>query len=140
MYGIEVEHNMEVAHRLSKLPGKCENIHGHSMKVRLTIAGPGALDPNDLMDGLDFGSMKKWFRSFIDDEFDHRLLLNRHDPLLGPGNGRLALPGVSLVEGDPSTENLAKIIGKACRDRFGPDYQYRLHIQETAVNAAFWEG
>ncbi len=138
MFGLEIEHNMEVAHRLSKLPGKCENIHGHSMKVRLTIAGPRALDKNDLMDGLDFGSMKRWFRGFIDKEFDHGLLLNADDPLLQ----QCELPGVKIIDGDPSTENLAKIIGKACRNQFGSAsvYQYRLYIQETAVNAAFWEG
>ncbi len=136
MYGLTIAHNMEVAHRLSKLPGKCENIHGHSMLVRLTIAGPGNLDKNDLVDGMDFGSMKKWFRGYIDSQFDHRLILNAEDILLR----ECALPGVAIIEGDPSTENLARIIGNECRRFFGLQYQYRLEIQETAVNAAFWEG
>jgi hypothetical protein len=48
---LTVKHNIEVAHRLSKTPGKCENIHGHSMIVEFSITGApdkdtGLLVPN----------------------------------------------------------------------------------------------
>ena len=38
--GLRVVHNIETAHRLTLLPGRCEAIHGHSMLVTLTLYGP----------------------------------------------------------------------------------------------------
>lgn len=136
-YHLAIKHNIEVAHRLSLLPGKCENIHGHSMWVTLEVhSRAGQLDQNYLMDGLDFGSMKKAFRSHLDGEYDHRLLLNAEDPLLQ----QAVLPGVKILEGDPSTENIARLIGKWAQGEFGLDHFYRVDVWETSVNKAGWQG
>jgi 6-pyruvoyltetrahydropterin/6-carboxytetrahydropterin synthase len=125
---IRVRHNIEVAHRLSLLPGKCENIHGHSMWVELELTG--APDERGLSNGLDFGGVKRAFRGMLDSEFDHHLLLNAEDEL-----AKLDLPGARLCVGDPTTENIARWVLEWAQDEFGP-IATRVDVHETHVNSA----
>lgn len=149
-YSIEVKHNMEVAHRLFTTPGKCENVHGHSMWVHLEMWGD--LDEHGMLEGIDFGAIKAEFRAYMDEDYDHRTLLNHRDwlarPLLTIGDDNqvmqtaatppLFLPGLAVCKEDPTTENLAKWLGS-----WGQQYKAIRHIKctvhETAVNMATWE-
>lgn len=132
MQSITVKHNMEVAHRLSLTPGKCENIHGHSMWVELTLYGE--IDPaTGRLSGLEFGDVKTKFRKFLDTEFDHRLLLNSEDPLL-IASKEIHYPGLQETEGDPTTENLALFIASWARMEF--HLGCAVKVQETPVNSA----
>lgn len=167
-FSLAVKHNIEVAHRLSLLPGKCEAIHGHSMWVTLEMHSAEPLDERYLVEGMDFGAIKKEFRGYLDTEFDHRLLLNADDiwaqpiyrvdtlnetgELIGPnGNptsikaliptgGQEWLPGLRLMDGDPSTENIAREIGKWAQQMFGLHLMYDVTVWETAVNMARYRG
>lgn len=138
---LEVRHNMEVAHRLYNLPGKCENIHGHSMWV--TIRMYGELDANGILVNhyekpLEFGEIKKAFRGHIDTNYDHRLLLNKNDPW-AEARGQMSadddLPGAVALDNDPTTEFLAMIIGSWAQGFFAVE-QVHCTVQETHVNAA----
>jgi 6-pyruvoyltetrahydropterin/6-carboxytetrahydropterin synthase len=135
---IKIKHNIEVAHRLSLLPGKCQNIHGHSMWV--TAEFTGILDSRGILLGLDYGTIKAVFRGYLDDTFDHHLLLNQEDPLAKILGAEL-LPGVEYTQGDPTTENLARWIGQWSRLAFETPGLQRVHIEvwETGTNAATWE-
>lgn len=136
-----VRHNIEVAHRLSLLPGKCENIHGHSMWVQMELYG--WIDEKGLINGQDFGSVKKAFRGYLDSMYDHHLLLNKDDPWAqdldpeqrydGSTEPKL-LPGLATFPGDPTTENLAKWISAWAVNEFETDATVR--VDETHVNAA----
>lgn len=139
---IGVKHNIEVAHRLFESPGKCENIHGHSMWVTLKLQG--VIDQHGLLDGLDFGEVKRYFRNALDTELDHRLILNVADPYArqiatvdeSGANNWGTLPGLQLWDGDPTTESLARRIGTQMGVQFS-----RVHsvtVWETAVNCAEW--
>jgi len=144
-----VRHNIEVAHRLyESIPGdKCENIHGHSMLVELAIHGH--VDSKGLLEGLSFGEVKRSFRGYLDEWFDHHLLLNGKDPLAGflATKSNIdayytegipqefwTLPGLQDMDGDPTTENIAKWIAEWCTDTFHLMCDVTVH--ETAVNAA----
>lgn len=134
---IRVRHNIEVAHRLSLLPGKCENIHGHSMWVELEITG--APDERGLSNGLDFGAVKRAFRGYLDEQYDHRLLLNKDDPWsqdVSYGNEMVSeLPGLVRCDGDPTTENIARWVLDWAQGEFGPAAT-RVDVHETHVNSA----
>jgi 6-pyruvoyltetrahydropterin/6-carboxytetrahydropterin synthase len=144
LYAVTVRHNIEVAHRLWSLPGKCENIHGHSMWVELEIGGK--VDSNGLLDGRDFGDIKRAFRGHLDSTYDHRLLLNEKDPWavkLHDRAGQIAshLPGLQLFEGDPTTENIARWIGVWAQNELLVT-KGMVRVHETHVNAAkyaWWE-
>jgi 6-pyruvoyl-tetrahydropterin synthase len=142
---------MEVAHRLFLQPGKCQNIHGHSMSVELNLYGE--LDKNGILAGLDFADVKKAFRVFIDDNFDHQLHLNADDPwareLVNDHNYDGApietsawsrLPGLSTWPSDPTTENFALWICEWVYDYFVADNvminSVTISIRETETNGA----
>ncbi len=131
MQTIILRHNMEVAHRLHLLEGKCENIHGHSMWVELHITG--RVDSNGVL--LSFSDVKKRMRDFLDTNFDHHLLLHEEDPLVQEHS----LPGIMLFDNDPTTENLAMWIGAWAELEFGTDYDYKIVVHETNTNAGVWE-
>lgn len=143
---IRLRHNIEVAHRLSLLPGKCENIHGHSMWVELNIFGDiGATGILQNGDGekFEFGKAKQAFRDYLDKTYDHHLLLNKTDPWAQPlylygedweNNERQALPGLVTFDGDPTTENLARWIAEWSAAQFRAPVE--VNVQETHVNAA----
>jgi 6-pyruvoyltetrahydropterin/6-carboxytetrahydropterin synthase len=144
MQSIKVKHNMEMAHRLSQTPGKCEAIHGHSWWVELEIGGD--VDEHGLLGGLEFGEVKKLFRDHLDRTFDHHLLLHCEDDFLrlflGDSQHERSthIPGCNLLPEDPTTENMAKFIGRWARQKWGLAFRYRVTVWETTVNAATWEG
>lgn len=148
---------MEVAHRLYMMEGKCENIHGHSMKVHLALNG--FVDDKGVLAGLQFGEVKKLFRTWIDENFDHRLLLNQEDPWTlylynqneygRPDQADVAykLPGLMVMPADPTTENIAKWIGQWAWEEFIENPNRRLtgnlagiyiQVDETPVNSGSW--
>lgn len=136
---IRVMHNCEMAHRLTKTPGKCQNIHGHSWKVILTLTGE--IDEKGVI--VEFGYLKMAFRDFLNTNFDHHLLLNAEDtwassfPGIQPG-----LPGTTLMEGEPTTENFAKVIYdwalKWIVGKIENVYSARVEVWETATNCAVY--
>lgn len=139
---ITVKHNMEVAHRLTELPGKCQQIHGHSMQVHLTLFGN--TDEHGIMSGLDFGTIKRDFREYIDKEWDHHLHMNALDPWAQtiyfqrgeePAEQH-TLPGLVTHDGDPTVENIAIEIGRtmAANATWGR-YVDSVEIWETGTNS-----
>ncbi len=130
---IYVKHNIEVAHRLSKLPGKCQNIHGHSMMITLTLSGE--LNANGILEGQDFSTIKQAFRAHLDSDFDHHLLLNEKDKWAQEINGDF-LPGLTLCDADPTVENIAKWIYKAMQKEAFGLLVVAVDVAETGTNGA----
>jgi 6-pyruvoyl-tetrahydropterin synthase len=113
---LKFTHDIQVGHRLFLQEGKCQKIHGHSMTVMLSLNVNFDLDGyaiNDEGSQLEFGAVKKQFRQYLDEFYDHHLLLNENDPwagsLFAENEGSQfetlgTLPGLRKVPGDPSTE------------------------------------
>jgi 6-pyruvoyltetrahydropterin/6-carboxytetrahydropterin synthase len=82
------DYAFEAAHSLPKVPAghKCFRMHGHSYKVRLTLAGP--LDP-ELGWLIDFADVDRAVDPVIA-EIDHRVL-NEIDGLDNPTSELLAV-------------------------------------------------
>lgn len=148
---ISVRHNAEVAHRLYNMPGKCQNIHGHSMQIELTIVGE--LVGHGVLAGLEFAQVKKSFRAYIDESIDHHLLLNKDDPWarqLRPMPIEFTdkvdqdvhftrLPGLITTPDDPTTEHIAKWLCEWAWDVWGHDpkvHAVTIEVSETGTNGA----
>jgi 6-pyruvoyltetrahydropterin/6-carboxytetrahydropterin synthase len=58
----------EAAHRLAWHPGKCRNLHGHSYRLEVTVAGP--LDGNGVV--VDFDLLKAIVDREVIGQWDHR--------------------------------------------------------------------
>jgi 6-pyruvoyltetrahydropterin/6-carboxytetrahydropterin synthase len=88
MFEVSVEQTFAAGHALRNYKGKCENVHGHNYRVRVTIAGE-QLDASGLL--VDFVDIKRLMGGAIE-YLDHRFI-NDLDP---------------FDKINPSAENLAK--------------------------------
>jgi 6-pyruvoyltetrahydropterin/6-carboxytetrahydropterin synthase len=70
MYEVFVDQTFAAAHNLRNYKGKCENLHGHNYKVRVTLAG-AELDASGLL--YDFVHLKQVIQTVIR-SLDHKYL------------------------------------------------------------------
>lgn len=145
LHTVTVRHNFETAHRLPHIGGKCRNIHGHSWNVEVSISGP--LTEQGIV--LDFGTLKKHLRAWIDDRLDHGAMLGWQDPLVpafeGDGTKTFIFhpsdPLTTEMEW-PTVENVALLIARVAHDLLAthhlPGSVTRVVVSETAVNTAEW--
>jgi 6-pyruvoyltetrahydropterin/6-carboxytetrahydropterin synthase len=88
MYQVSVEETFSAGHALRGYRGKCENVHGHNYRVRVTVEGP-QLDSIGLL--CDFVELKQVIREIIG-RLDHQFI-NDLEP---------------FQTANPSAENIAK--------------------------------
>jgi 6-pyruvoyltetrahydropterin/6-carboxytetrahydropterin synthase len=99
MFEVSVEYTFAAGHALRNYKGKCENVHGHNYRVRVTVEGE-RLNGAGLL--VDFADLKAGIRSLVD-RFDHQFL-NDLEPF-----DRI----------NPSAENLAKYLSDAVGAQLG---------------------
>ncbi len=88
MFEISVEDSFAAGHSLRGYRGKCEKVHGHNYKVRVTIQSE-ELDSAGLL--FDFVELKALLRAVME-RFDHEFLND--------------VPPFNVL--NPSAENMAK--------------------------------
>lgn len=79
---ITKEFTFEMAHALSRYDGKCENVHGHTYYLSITVSGRPEQSQGSPKCGMvmDFSDLKMIVKEQILDHFDHALVLNETDP------------------------------------------------------------
>ncbi len=70
MFEVSVEETFSAGHALRGYRGKCENVHGHNYRVRVTLAGP-ELDNIGLL--VDFTELKRAVREIMG-RLDHQFI------------------------------------------------------------------
>ena len=90
MFEISVDYSFAAGHALREYKGKCEHVHGHNYKVRVTLAGD-KLNAAGLL--MDFGDLRAQIKGLVE-KLDHRFLND--------------IPPFDQL--NPSAENLAKYI------------------------------
>jgi len=90
MYEVSVDETFAAAHNLRGYKGKCENLHGHNYKVRVTLSGK-EVDSVGLL--YDFVHLKQVIQSVVR-SLDHKYLNE--------------LPPFDVL--NPSAENIARYI------------------------------
>ena len=112
MYEVSVEYTFAAGHALRNYKGKCENVHGHNYKVRVTIGGK-ELNSTGLL--VDFVDVRDAIKALVD-RLDHRFLND--------------LPPFDQI--NPSAENIAKY--------FCENLEPQVHGQGLRVEAVtMWE-
>lgn len=105
MFRVTREINFCYGHRLLNYDGKCKNLHGHNGKAVIVLEND-TLDDRGML--VDFTDIKKHVAAWIDDNLDHRMILNKNDPvvesLLQQGEP------LYLIDGNPTAENIARLI------------------------------
>jgi 6-pyruvoyltetrahydropterin/6-carboxytetrahydropterin synthase len=88
MFEVSVEQTFAAGHALRNYKGKCENVHGHNYRVRITVQGD-QLDSTGLL--VDFLDVKHLIGGVVD-YLDHQFMND--------------LPPFDQL--NPSAENIAK--------------------------------
>ena len=92
-------------HRLMEYSGVCNRIHGHNATVEIVLESK-TLNKIGMVE--DFTTVKDVAKQFIEETFDHRLLLRYDDPLIES----LEQKNESYLEViyNPTAENISKHI------------------------------
>lgn len=67
---IAKEFTFDSAHFLKDYHGKCENMHGHTYKMRVTVEGK--MQKNGLV--MDFSELKEIVSRKVVDKWDHKII------------------------------------------------------------------
>src|SRR5574343_125353 len=105
MYIITKEVYFCYGHRLMNHPGKCRNLHGHSVKASIAIKSE-QLNEQGMV--CDFADVRDAVESFVDQHLDHNFLLHKDDPIipaLQANNERFL-----AIDEHPTAEVLSKMI------------------------------
>lgn len=153
MNAVHVRHNFETAHRLPHLGGKCQNLHGHSWWVDITIEAP-ELAPDGTV--VEFGDLKSKLRAWMDHHLDHGVMLGFADPLVpvlttegkvfvfGRADPKLEDETFAADLKWPTVENVAVLLARVATILLGEliravDAEVTaVKVHETHVNAASW--
>ena len=123
MFRVTREIDFCYGHRLLNYEGKCRYLHGHNGRAVITIEGE-SLDKRGMV--LDFADIKRSVSTWIDDNLDHRMILNRNDPAI-PALKDLGEP-LYLLDENPTAENIAKLI-----------FEETIHQGVPIVEVRLWE-
>lgn len=128
-------HDICAGHRVYGHESKCAHFHGHNYRVHFTVEA-AALDTVGRV--IDFSGIKQYLCQWLEDNWDHKMLLWEHDPdamlmqIMDP-------EGVVLVPFNPTAENMARYLVETV----GPEQLHetgvvlvRVTIDETAKCSA----
>jgi len=94
-------------HRVLGYAGRCRHIHGHRYSAEITVRSP---ELNALGMIVDFGVIKARVGKWIDDNWDHNLLLNREDSQLSHFMKTEERKPFIMPDGNPTAENIAEVL------------------------------
>ncbi len=138
---ITKQFSFEMAHALRNYDGLCRNIHGHSYKMDITLAGQPLHDENSPKNGMvmDFGDLKRLVNEEIISQFDHALVLNaKTDPHLIESLKK-NFEKVVIVDFQPTTENLLELIASKIKSRLTGNVRLSsVRLRETDTSYAEW--
>lgn len=123
MYRVSREIDFCYGHRLLNYDGKCRYLHGHNGKAVISIEAD-KLDHRGMV--LDFSDIKQVVSKWIDDNLDHRMILNREDPVV-PMLQDMNEP-LHLIDTNPTAETIAQLI-----------YDYTASQGFPVVEVLLWE-
>lgn len=108
-------------HRLLGYDGPCRFLHGHNARAEVIVAA-AQLDAHGM--AHDFRAIKQIVKTWIDAHLDHRMLLQRGDPVAE----FLAAQGepLYLMDVPPTAENIAREIFVHAREHGLPVTAVRL--------------
>lgn len=135
------EFTFETAHVLRDYDGPCRNVHGHSYRLFVTVAGIPVNDPAYPKNGMviDFTELKKIVMGTIIDRFDHAVVVPSDIDPVKMEMMKKTFGNTVVVDYQPTCENLVA------------DFAWRIHellpsgtslhslkLYETAKSYAEW--
>ena len=132
--------HFEMAHAIHGYPGFCNNIHGHSYEIHVTVAPIHESDCYLPSPGyeIDFKDIKTIVRAAVIEKIDHKLILSKKYVAENPSISTMA--NLIIWENEPSAENILFYIKKTLFENF-PDNVKLVYLKlfETKDSYAEWE-
>ena len=133
-------HDISFAHRAPNDPGSCSRIHGHNYRFYFTL---GSAKQEDRI--IDFSVIKKLLCQWLEDNWDHRLMLWEEDPIAQEYDFtkssislfEVLANSIVVVNFDTSVENIARAMltkGNELLTNYTGNLDVKLirvHVEET---------
>lgn len=123
MYRVIKRIHFSYGHRLADHPSKCSRMHGHNGLCEV-VCEAQTLKQDCMV--VDFDHISELLKTWIDNNLDHRMLLNKKDKLV-PVLESWGEPYFA-VDRDPTAETIASIIFEKAKE-------LKLPVKEVRV----WE-
>ncbi|MDA0780817.1 MAG: 6-carboxytetrahydropterin synthase [Rickettsiales bacterium] len=108
--------HFDSAHRIVNHESKCKYVHGHRYVVDATFA---AKELDDLGRIVDFGVIKEKLGKWVDDNWDHNIILWEKDKSLGDVIEKQTDQKVFYLPTNPTAENIADyLLNTVCKELF----------------------
>ena len=146
MITITRDFQFDAGHRVLNHESKCAHLHGHRYKAEVTVQAP-SLDKLGRV--IDFSCLKTDIGKWIDDNWDHNMLLHEGDPLAqvwelmkqGDFNmlkGLFAGKAPYIFKGmrNPTAENIAEELFWQIRSSlgYGPDSPKLVQVVSVTIH------
>ena len=134
------EVTFDSAHMLSNYNGKCQNLHGHTYKLQVTVEGPIVAEGNEEYMVTDFNNLKHVINS-VTECFDHAIIFS-DDYLRGEAENALLewaktydMSYIILPDAKSTSEYIASYI-KAQIESAYPTKRISVKVWETPTSFA----
>ena len=138
---ITKEFTFEMSHVLPGYDGPCRNVHGHSYRLFVTVAGipvNNALNPKNGM-VMDFSDMKKIVMNEILGILDHAVAIPGDMDREKTETLKKMFGNTIVVDYQPTCENLVTDFAMRIKNQLPADVKlYSLKLYETATSFAEW--
>lgn len=106
MTTVERYHDISMGHRVVGHENKCKHLHGHNYRIHFTCT---ATKLDDLGRVIDFGLIKDLLCQWLEEHWDHKMMLWERDPLL-PLLKEIIPEDLIVVPFNPTAELMAKYL------------------------------
>lgn len=130
MITVERYHDISMGHRVVGHENKCRHLHGHNYRVYFTCTAP---ELDALGRVIDFGVIKATLCQWLEEHWDHKMMLWEQDPLLSHLQ-EVAGEDLVVVPFNPTAEQMARYLVEVVGKRLLADTPVRLisvRIDET---------
>lgn len=99
-------HDFSAGHRVAGHENKCAHLHGHNYRVHFTLA---ATELDTVGRVLDFSVIKSKLCMWLEENWDHKMILWKEDPIIDDLRG-IVPQDIVIVPFNPTAENMAKYL------------------------------
>ena len=120
-------------HRLMNHGGKCENLHGHNYIAQIFVTGQ---QTDSIGRVVDFSVIKNLFKTWIDKQWDHAMLLWEEDTVSIDALRTIQPNRIHVMPYNPTAENMARYLLESIAPELLEQIpQYNVHVSKVAI----WE-
>jgi len=130
-----------MSHALLNYDGLCRNIHGHSYKLQITVAGEPINDAGNPKNGMviDFSILKKLIQEYIVSKLDHSLMINEKAPIDKLSEMGQMYERLQVVPFQPTSENMVQYIAEIVKSLLPEHLElFSVRLYETSNSFAEW--